>query len=106
MSNRRKLKDRFSKLKGKDRVKVAQQGLAAASYNVAIPDDEAEIIKEVPAVVTHPQTNEKVTVGTAFIHDDGSVAVRYDPNAPQWAMDLIKATAQEVGYSLETGEYT
>lgn len=103
MSNRKKLKDRFSKLTGKERLKVATAGLAK-QVNVSIPDDEAVVIKEVPAVVTHPQTNEKVTVGTAYIHDTGEVAVKYDPDAPQWAMDLIKATAQEVGYNLETGE--
>ena len=70
---------------------------------VIIPDDEVEVIKEVPAVVTHPDTNEKVTVGTAFIHSDRSVAIKYDEDAPEWALDLIKATAQEVGYSLEAG---
>jgi len=100
VSNRKKLKEKFSKLRGKERLQVAQAGLAR---KIEIPDDEAVVIKEVPAVVTHPQTGEKVSVGTAYIHDDSSVAVKYDPDAPQWAMDLIKATAMEVGYSLEEG---
>lgn len=95
------MKDKFGKLRGKERLRVAQAGLA---HQITIPNAEAVVIKEVPAVVTHPQTGEKVSVGTAYIHDDSSVAVKYDPDAPEWAMDLIKATAQEVGYNLETGE--
>lgn len=70
---------------------------------ITMPENEVTVIKEVPAVVTHPETEEKVTVGTAFIHDDGSVAIKYDEDAPEWALKYIKHTADSVGYSLETG---
>jgi hypothetical protein len=53
-----------------------------------LPTDEKVVIKEVPAKV------DGVIVGTAYIHDDGTVAIKYK----------IRATADEVGYSLETGD--
>lgn len=61
---------------------------------------EVQVIKEVPAVVTHPETGEKGEVGTAYIHDDGEVSIKYSKDAPEWALDYVKSTAQEVGYSL------
>jgi hypothetical protein len=80
---------------------IDQFGLAK---QVTVPDDEVQVIKEVPAVVTHPETGEKAEVGIAFIHDDGSVAIRYSEDAPEWALKYIKHTADKVGYNLETGE--
>ncbi len=121
MSNRKKLKDqRFAgKLKdswkpGRDRRRKALQRVLEGSLGpeidqyglaktVTAPEDEVEVIKEVPAVVTHPETNEKVTVGTAYIHSDRSVAIKYDEDAPEWALKYIKHTADMVGYNLETG---
>lgn len=70
-------------------------------------EDEVSVIKEVPAMHTglpngeHP--GEKVRVGTAYIHDDSSIALKYDEDAPLWAMMEIQAFADKVGYSLETG---
>lgn len=94
MSNRRKPK-MFRGKKGKDaRTQVLESALAK---NITIPDDEVKVIKEVPAMV------EGTEVGIAYIHDDGSVAIKYNEDAPQWALDKIKATEAEVGYSLETG---
>lgn len=125
MSNRRKRKDGHFSRRGwrpgrEARLKnVRASGLARSLSDEGVTDEALEkmgfrldapeedpvlIIKEVPAVVTHPETEEKVTVGTAYIHDDGSVAIKYDEDAPEWALKYIKHTADLVGYSLETGE--
>lgn len=103
MSNRKKAKKPWL---NRERTRVNGIGMARTMEPEPYlemwnsPEKDAEVIKEVPAVVTHPETEEKVEVGTAYIHDDGSVAIKYDENAPQWALDYIKSTSQEVGYSL------
>lgn len=89
MSNRIKRKDRGPQF--------SPQGLI---QSVTMPDDEKVLLKQVPAVVTHPETGEKVKVGIANLYDDGSVDQILDPDAPQWAMDLIKATMMEFGYTM------
>jgi hypothetical protein len=114
VSNRKKLKNegrkgRFWRPGRESRIKAVRGTLGPqideiGLASVTVPEgEEVKVIKEVPAVVTHPETKEKVTVGTALIHDDRSVAIKFDDDAPQWAMDLIKLTEHEVGYSLETG---
>ena len=69
---------------------------------------EVDVIKEVPAMHTGlpggEHEGEKVEVGTAIIHSDRSVALRYHDDAPLWAMEEIQAFADKVGYSLGTGE--
>ena len=94
------------------RRQVLQQGLAKImqeeqhGVQLGVPEDEVvQVIKTVDAVVTHPETGEKVRVGDTFIHDDGTVGLKFDEDAPQWAMDLIKLTEQETAYSLETGGF-
>lgn len=77
---------------------MTDEALEGMGLRVDVPEDEAVVIKEVPAKV------DGTTVGMAFIHDDGSVAIRLDKDAPQWAVDKINATAEAVGYNLETGE--
>lgn len=76
--------------------------------DLTIPEVDVEIIKEVPAVHTGlpdgEHAGEKVVVGTAYIHSDRSVALKYDEDAPLWAMEEIQTFADKVGYSLETGE--
>ena len=78
--------------------------------NVTVPDpDEVTIIKEVPAMHTGmngEHKGERVEVGTAFLHSDSTVAIRYHDDAPLWAMEEIHAFADKIGYSLSTGEFT
>lgn len=79
--------------------------------NVQMPkDDEVVLLKEVPAMHTGlpggDHAGEKVQVGIAALHDDGSVALRYDEDAPLWAMQEIQAYADKIGYSLSTGGFT
>lgn len=124
MSNQKK--PRFGKHRGVSRQKrTMQKGLNERhdfplhdearpqidQYGVAkleAPEVEpVEVIKEVPAMHTglpgglHPGV--KVEVGTAFIHSDRSVGIRYHDDAPLWAMEEIQSFADKVGYSLETG---
>lgn len=78
---------------------------------VQIPQEpEVQVIKEVPAVHTgmsHGEhAGEKVQVGIAILHDDGSVALQYDEDAPLWAMEEIQAFADKIHYSLGRGEFT
>lgn len=82
---------RLAASNGKLNPEVAPQGLAV---NVKIPADEKEVVKEVPAKV------DGTVVGTAQIYEDGTVGVIIDDDAPQWAKDKIKSTADELGYSL------
>lgn len=63
---------------------------------VPLPEDEKVIIKEVPAKV------DGVDVGTAEIYHDGTVGIRLNKDAPQWAIDKIKGDAAELGYSIGT----
>lgn len=61
---------------------------------IVLNPDEKVIVKEVPAKV------DGTVVGTAEIYEDGTVGIRIDGDAPQWAKDKIKTEADEVGYSL------
>lgn len=61
---------------------------------IVLDPDEKVIVKEVPAKV------DGTVVGTALIYEDGTVGMVIDEDAPQWAKDKIRATADEVGYSL------
>lgn len=123
MSNQRK--PRFGKHRGASRRKRAmQKGLeerrnfplhdegrpmidSVGMLNVEMPDSEVEVIKEVPAVHTGlpggEHAGEKVEVGTAYIHSDSSIALRYHEDAPLWAMEEIQSFADMVGYNLSTG---
>jgi len=78
--------------------------------NVQMPEDTVELLKEVPAMHTGlpngDHAGEKVQVGIAALHSDGSVALRYDEDAPLWAMEEIQAYADKIGYSLSTGGFT
>lgn len=82
---------RLASSNGKLNPQVAPAGLAV---NVKLPVDEKVIVKEVPAKV------DGTVVGTAQIYEDGSVGVVIDPDAPQWAKDKIKSTADELGYEI------
>lgn len=59
-----------------------------------LPEDEKEIIKEVPAKVDGTE------VGIAQIYSDGTVGVIINDDAPQWAKDKIKVEADKLGYTL------
>ena len=48
---------------------------------------------------------EKVQVGIAILHSDGTVGLRYDEDAPIWAMQEIQSYADKIGYSLGEGEF-
>lgn len=61
---------------------------------VVLTPDEKVIVKEVPAKV------DGTVVGTAQIYEDGTVGVVIDENAPKWAKDKIKSTADELGYEI------
>ncbi len=108
MGNRKKMKDNRLRLKknpnilsrGIARLREEDRGVPTHDemFPGLPPEDEAVVIKEVPAKV------DGVTVGVAYIHDDGSVAIKYDADAPKWAIDKINATAVSVGYNLVTGE--
>jgi len=78
--------------------------------NVKMPDSEVEVIKEVPAMHTGlpggEHAGEKVEVGTAYIHSDSSIGLRYHEDAPLWALQEIQAFADKVGYSLGEGKPT
>ena len=79
--------------------------------HVEMPDtSEIELLKEVPAMHTGlpggEHAGERVQVGIAKLHSDGSVALQYDEDAPLWAMEEIQAYADKIGYSLSTGEFT
>lgn len=129
MSNRRRLRDavtrkRSNKHRGKSRFdKGLQQRNLAMTHEEMLANPQidqyglvkiegptemvqVEVIKEVPAMHTglpdgeHP--GEKVEVGTAIIHSDRSVALKYHEDAPLWAMKEIQAFADKVGYSLAT----
>lgn len=133
MSNRRKLRDAITrKRSNKHRGHSAyKKGLTARQLamtheemlaNPQIPQEglvkiegptemvEVEAIKEVPAMHTGlpggEHEGEKVEVGTAIIHSDRSIALRYHEDAPLWAMEEIQAYADKVGYSLGTGAPT
>lgn len=97
MSNRKKAKKPWLGRRGK---LIDERGLATKIE--APEEDPAQVIKEVPAIV-HDDDGNKVEVGIAYIHDDGSVAIKFDEDAPEWAIDKIKGTAEEVGYNLVTG---
>ena len=126
MSNQRK--PRFGKHRGVSRNKRAmQKGLqerrdfplhdegrpqvdSVGMLNVQMPDSEVEVIKEVPAMHTGlpggEHAGEKVEVGTAYIHSDSSIGLRYHEDAPLWALQEIQAFADKVGYSLGEGKPT
>lgn len=112
MSNQRK--PRFGKHRATSRKKrreLQEKGPAIEQFgmmNLNMPESEDVIaIKEVPAMHTGfsggDHEGEKVRVGIAIIHDNGEVALRYDEDAPLWAMSEIQGFADSVGYSLETG---
>lgn len=84
---------------------VEQYGL----LNLNLPqEEEVTVIKEVPAMHTGlpggEHEGERVEVGTAYIHSDSSVGLRYHEDAPLWAMEEIQAFADKVGYSLGEGK--
>lgn len=84
---------------------ITDEALETLGISIKPPENMQVVVKEVPAVVTHPETKEKVQVGTAMMHADGSVSVRYEGTPPEWATDLIKTTIMEVGkmpYRVET----
>ena len=70
-----------------------QRGIAV---NIKMPLDEKVVVKEVPAKV------DGIVVGTAEIYEDGTVGVRIDDDAPQWAKDKINSTADELGFEIGT----
>ena len=79
--------------------------------NVHAPkEDDVEVIKEVPAMHTGlpngEHAGEVVEVGTAILHSDRSVSIRYHEDAPLWALEEIQAYADKIGYSLNTGGFT
>lgn len=59
-----------------------------------LPEDEKEIIKEVPAKVDGTE------VGIAQIYSDGTVGVIINDDAPQWAKDKIQLEADKLGYTI------
>jgi hypothetical protein len=67
---------------------------------VDAPDDEKELLKEVPAKA------DGVVIGKALIYDDGSVDVIYDADAPADAIAKVEALQNEMsfGYSSEANE--
>lgn len=78
---------------------------------IDIPDDGGvEVLKEVPAMHTGlpggEHAGEKVRVGTAILNSDRTVALKYDEDAPLWAMEEIQSFADKIGYSLGEGEFT
>lgn len=81
---------------------------SAGLVNVSMPENDVEVIKEVPAMHTGlpggEHAGEKVEVGTAYIHSDSSIGLRYHEDAPVWAMEEIQAFADKVGYSLGEGK--
>lgn len=83
---------------------------AYGKMNLEIPDVEVEVLKEVPAMHTGlpggEHAGEKVQVGIAKLHSDGTVGLRYDEDAPIWAMEEIQAYADKIGYSLGEGGFT
>lgn len=119
MGNRKRLKDNSKRLKKNP--SILQRGIAAIAKPsgprpmthdeaMANPDligdldldptafaSESDIIKIVPA--KHKGT----TVGDAMIHEDGQVTIKFHDDAPQWAIDEIKAVAGSIGYNLEAG---
>lgn len=76
-----------------NRPKFAASGLVA---KVDAPDSDKTVLKTVPAKV------DGVTVGEAILYDDGSVDIMVSDDAPQWAVEKIKATEREFGYSMGT----
>lgn len=84
MSNRRKLPKR-------EKPSFAFSGMIE---KVDVPDEQKELLKQVPAKV------DGTVVGVANLYDDGSVDVIMDEDAPQWAVDKIKATEKEFAYYL------
>jgi hypothetical protein len=69
---------------------------------------KVEVIKEVPAMHTGlpggEHENERVQVGVAIIHSTRTVSIKYDEDAPLWALEEIQAYADHIGYNLATGE--
>lgn len=84
-------------------------------FAAGIPEDEQAKIKAFwanamvvpasnqPVIKVVPAKHKGVTVGECYIHDDGQISLLLDKDAPQWALDEIKATANYVGFNIETG---
>jgi hypothetical protein len=114
MGNRKKIKDNRLRLK-KERRGFFGRGIAKVDkatdpknrddappthdelFEGYINEDGDELLKIVPAKANG------IEVGIAYMWDDGSISVKLDENADPEALALIKATEQEVGYSLEEG---
>ncbi len=107
MGNRRKIKDNRLRMKKNpgglrgllnqptDRPHIPTADEIFADVPIPAEGEEAQIIKSVPA------KHKGVVVGVANIYDDGMVDVIFDEDAPQWALDEIKAQTQimkEGGY--------
>lgn len=65
------------------------------SVGVTLPDDEKEVIKEVPA-----KGPSGIVVGKALIYNDGSVDFIFDEDADPEEMAKINAEAGKFGYSI------
>lgn len=64
------------------------------TVGVNLPEDEKEVIKEVPAKV------DGVVVGVAQIYNDGSVSVVLNEDAPADKIEKIGGLAGEYGFSI------
>lgn len=113
MGNRRKIKDNRLRLKKNpgvlrraaaklneptDRPHVPTADEIFGGVPIPAEDDVPQIIKTVPA------KHKGVVVGVANIYDDGMVDIKFDDDAPQWALDEIKATTDQMtqkGYSFD-----
>lgn len=100
MSNRQKL-GRFKKnkhLKKDAKAPSVQKQIPPRGFarKVELPDDEKELLKEVPAKV------DGTVVGTALLYDDGSVDIMIDEDADPALVEKIKATESEFGFSTGT----
>lgn len=91
MSNRQRPKRHLSVVPDDAQTQIQNSGIAS---KVDIPSNEKVMLKAVPAKA------DGVIVGEAYLYDDGSVDIQVDPNAPQWAIDKIKATEKQFGYTI------
>jgi hypothetical protein len=75
-----------------ERLPPLVQSMGFAS--VGLPDDEEVIVKEVPCKV------DGVVVGTAQVYESGRIGVILDDDAPPHLLEMIKADAGKLGYSI------
>lgn len=107
--------NKVANLLGEDKRAQAYETFAGPDEMFAskdLPPDEAALIEglkapasDTPVIKVVEARVDGVRVGTAFIHEDGQVSIKFDDDAPEEQMKHIKSTADNFGYSLEGGDF-